>query len=66
MKKILMTALICIMTLGATTTAKAVVIVPGGIAGPLGWPHLGGAPVTTITQPIVYDNIAGSVTQTST
>lgn len=64
MKKLLITALMGLFLLGVTSTAKAIVLAPGGgPIGPTGAAVPLGGFVTTITQPIAYDNIAGSVTQ---
>lgn len=63
MKKIFIAALVSFFVLGISATAKAVVLVPGSIAGPAGLPVPGGAFIATITQPVAYDAISGSITQ---
>ncbi|MDD5565772.1 MAG: PEP-CTERM sorting domain-containing protein [Candidatus Omnitrophica bacterium] len=64
MKRLLITALVCLFTLGATSTAKAVVLGPDGFAWTVGnAPTDWGTLITSINLPIDYDNILGEVTQ---
>jgi hypothetical protein len=68
MKKLLLTTLIALFVFGMTTTAKAVVLAPSGFSiGPFGATSPAGTlaltAAATLTKPINYDNIAGSVTQ---
>lgn len=63
MKKLLITTLIGLFVLGFSGTAKAVVLVPGASLAPAGVAVPAGALVNTLTLPIVYDAISGSVTQ---
>jgi len=63
MKKLLITALVCLFVCGISTTAKATVLT-AGTSAPItpAYPTLGSF-VTTISQPFTYDSINGIVTQ---
>ncbi|MDD4899218.1 MAG: PEP-CTERM sorting domain-containing protein [Candidatus Omnitrophica bacterium] len=65
MKKFLIAALMCACVLGMTSTAKAVVLAPGGVAAITNSAPalLGTHVIVGYNQSVVYDSITASITQ---